>query len=136
MLEFDYFCEKCRRRRKSIHRKSICRVPKVLVIQLKRFSQYSAKKNACLVKVPTSLCLDSLISDKTGVSEEFLGKTCSLAAVILHKGRLDSGHYSCHVSAGRANWVSYDDEEVESGPRQRYLTVGCDLPYILIYSFP
>lgn len=86
-------------------------LPKVLIIQLKRFKviNYTQKKLNYCINIPHDLCLDFLLKEK----EKFT-KGCSynLSAVVVHVGTGNEyGHYFSLVKVS-GKWVKFDDDIV------------------------
>ena len=94
---------------------SICRLPKVLFIHLKRFKYDiitgSMQKFSKAVKFPMKLSLDRYLDFGTAVDNP--GSKYELNAVILHNGNGDSGHYTCFArtcgSKDCDTWYRLDD---------------------------
>jgi len=101
-------CEQCKARRECSKRFSIYKLPKVLVLHLKRFSptERFRQKLSTVVKFPLSglsLPCDSSLSPST----------YSCYAVSNHSGTLYSGHYTAYAKSPQSGqWYSYNDSRV------------------------
>jgi len=102
-------CEKCKARRRCTKRYSLYRLPKILVVHLKRFSQSDRFKQKLSSTVTFPLTGLSLSRYTDSVSSS----TYSCYAVSNHSGTLYSGHYTAfakHPQSGQ--WYSYNDSRV------------------------
>eukprot|EP00002_Diphylleia_rotans_P035418 TRINITY_DN771_c1_g1_i1.p1 TRINITY_DN771_c1_g1~~TRINITY_DN771_c1_g1_i1.p1 ORF type:complete len:619 (+),score=113.88 TRINITY_DN771_c1_g1_i1:40-1896(+) len=103
-------CGKCKKRQKSIKKLSFYRLPSILVISFKRFSNQSAycDKVSTFVSFPQDeLNLSSYCELKSEKS------SYQLFAVSHHTGSLYGGHYtaSCYHPAEK-KWYSFNDSHV------------------------
>jgi len=102
-------CEACKMRRKSTKRYTLYRLPKILVVHLKRFSptERFRQKLSSVVSFPLSGFSLSRYTDSV---------TCSsynCYAISNHSGTLSSGHYTAyakHPNSGQ--WHLYNDTRV------------------------
>jgi len=102
-------CEACKTRRKSTKRYTLYRLPKILVVHLKRFSptERFRQKLSSVVSFPLSGFSLSRYTDSV---------TCSsynCYAISNHSGTLSSGHYTAyakHPNSGQ--WHLYNDTRV------------------------
>lgn len=102
-------CEACKTRRKSTKRYTLYRLPKILVVHLKRFSptERFRQKLSSVVSFPLSGLSLSRYTDSV---------TCSsynCYAISNHSGTLSSGHYTAyakHPNSGQ--WHLYNDTRV------------------------
>merc|ERR1711962_1362673 len=102
-------CEKCKARRRCTKRYSLYRLPKILVVHLKRFSQSDRFKQKLSSTVTFPLTGLSLSRYTDSVSSS----TYNCYAVSNHSGTLYSGHYTAfakHPQSGQ--WYSYNDSRV------------------------
>ena len=86
-------------------------LPKVLIIQLKRFkiTNYSQKKLNYCINIPYDICLDFLLKDKEKFNKSSL---YNLSAVVVHVGSGNEyGHYFSLVRIS-GKWVKFDDDIV------------------------
>lgn len=132
----DYTCTRCASSQSATKRLSLARLPPVLPVHLKRFSHSknngSSMKLDTRVRFPSSLDLAPYLTSasaaangkkKDGDADGEDGKTMpgdksrparpvyELSSVIVHKGKMDSGHY---VSFSRVydEWFMFDDSKV------------------------
>lgn len=130
----DYTCRKCASAQSAVKRMSISRLPLVLPIHLKRFSHTTTSKNSKSVKLDTRvkfpLTLDMrpycrLNDPHPGTKKKKKGPTTpvlardeedsktdyDLSSVVVHHGKMDSGHY---INYARVNdeWFMFDDSKV------------------------
>ncbi|GAM84932.1 hypothetical protein ANO11243_029350 [Dothideomycetidae sp. 11243] len=135
----DYTCTRCSSAQQATKRLSLTRLPPVLPIHLKRFSH--SKNNGSSIKLDTRVRfpttvdlspyltppLSAVTSGKAGKKEQNGDKkdkdkkededkvrpkpVYELSSVIVHKGKMDSGHY---VSFSRVydEWFLFDDSKV------------------------
>jgi len=101
-------CEQCKTRRECTKRFSIYKLPKVLVLHLKRFSptERYRQKLSTVVKFPlTGLSLPCDTSLSTSHFDCY--------AVSNHSGTLYSGHYTAYAKSPQSGqWYSYNDSRV------------------------
>lgn len=145
----DYSCEKCGGTQQNATKQlSIKKLPPVLPIHLKRFETSKSTSTKLETKIAFPLSLDlypyttrgraSSPKDATAngtASKDAKGllpiPTCmyELASVIVHKGKIDSGHY---VSYARKNgdWFLFDDSKVVLASEADVLRAEA---YLLVY---
>jgi len=109
------------------------RIPKVLIIALKRFTFNRASKQTVkmcnTVKYEGTLLLKGgwILGGKSGRPVEF-----SLTGIIFHHGTsADSGHYTAAVRVGANEWLSYNDLNVVKTDGNR--VYSRDDAYVLMY---
>lgn len=111
------FCPKCKQKRKFSKKIDLERLPKVLIVHLKRFANDGQKKHT-----------------KVTVNEQILlGRArYSVYSCISHFGySCSSGHYVCHCKH-KNKWYGFDDEDV-SPLEDNNLNAFTD-PYIVFYQ--
>lgn len=100
-------CDKCKESRKSERSMRIWKLPKVLIICLKRFkymrNSQRFEKITSLVKVPETLNVRSISLD-VNTNNQF-----SLKAVANHIGSFSSGHYYAQCKNPNGIWYNIDD---------------------------
>ncbi|CAG5110151.1 Oidioi.mRNA.OKI2018_I69.chr2.g4582.t1.cds [Oikopleura dioica] len=109
------FCDACQKKCDMTKTLRISRIPKVLLLHLKRFS--SKSKDSSLIKFPVSspLLLDS--------------SKFQLSSVINHEGKsTSSGHYVASVK-DNGSWFSISDEKVSA-----LESVLSEKAYVLFYT--
>jgi len=102
-------CEKCKARRRCTKRYSLYRLPKILVVHLKRFSQTDRFKQ----KLSTTVTFPLTGLNLSRYTDSVSNCTYNCYAVSNHSGTLYSGHYTAfakHPQAGQ--WYSYNDSRV------------------------
>lgn len=123
VLEIDeqWSCPDCKKKQPSTKKLTITRLPRNLVIHLKRFDNMLNKNNV-FVKYPFLLDLTSYWADDfdgrlpPGVSDELPTRgqvppfKYKLYAVASHSGSLYGGHYTAYVDKGlNRGWYYFDD---------------------------
>lgn len=138
-----WLCPKCKQRQPSTKKITITRLPKNLIIHLKRFDN-TMNKNNCFVNYPTVLDLTQFWANdyensflvtggielpRRGQVPPFYYKLYGVAS---HTGTLYGGHYTAYVDKGsRLGWCFYDDtiwRKVKNP--QEYITQNA---YVLFY---
>lgn len=94
-------CDNCKESAKSPKCLKLYRMPKVLIVTLKRFNRNLNKSNA-KVSMPTQL-------DLTRYSLRDDGCKYRLSAVAHHQGGMGSGHYNCICHHKKGTWIAIDD---------------------------
>jgi ubiquitin C-terminal hydrolase len=110
-----YMCNFCGIKNKAYNKSIIWKLPKILIIQLKRFnyniSTNSFTKNTASVNYPINLIMKKYISFKS-INRKLYNY--SLGAINIHKGSsktIESGHYiSIIKNKLNGNWNIYNDE--------------------------
>jgi ubiquitin carboxyl-terminal hydrolase 22/27/51 len=127
----DYRCRECDSQQTATKRLALSRLPPVLPIHLKRFSHSKTSSTSikldAKVHFPTILDLQPYVSrprSKKGSTETNGAKNGAdaekgtsprplyeLSSVIVHKGKMDSGHYVSYAREGD-EWFLFDDSKV------------------------
>lgn len=113
-----YFCDNCKCLNPYEKKNSFYRVPKVLIIVLKRYTSNGIKINA-------EITFDKTLTIKESVFGTVL--TYTLKSVINHIGNLYNGHYTNFVNNNM--WLYIDDESARAEN-----TYDCKNAYILFYE--
>ncbi|ELV13004.1 Ubiquitin carboxyl-terminal hydrolase 17-like protein 2 [Tupaia chinensis] len=124
--ENAYHCSVCLERRLASKTLTLHASSKVLILVLKRFSDFTGEKTTKAVQYPE--CLDM----QTYTSEQNRGPLIyGLYAVLVHAGSsCHNGHYFCYIKAGNGQWYKMDDAEVTACD----VTVVLSQPaYVLFY---
>ncbi|EFC44316.1 predicted protein, partial [Naegleria gruberi] len=107
------YCSSCKKHQDTSKVLSFFRVPEVLVIQLKRFSNDQ--------KLLDQVNLCELLEFNNYVAPEAADKiynnqpiTYQLMGVIKHFGSLRGGHYICQVRNAEGQWIEYNDSAVKN----------------------
>lgn len=132
--EDPWYCSQCKEHRRAYKKFDLWQLPKILIIQLKRFSyrnKHWREKIESLVQFP----LENLDLSKhiKGPVPAGVNQLYDLYAISNHYGALGGGHYTAfakNINTGR--WYKYDDSSVSevSDPRQ----VVTPAAYILFYQ--
>jgi ubiquitin carboxyl-terminal hydrolase 22/27/51 len=121
----DYTCQKCQTQQDATKQLSIKQLPPVLTIHLKRFehSRSNSTKLETKVKFPMQLDLYPYTAEHKGSKTKSAKPSnpnintpseismYELASVIVHKGKIDSGHYVSYSREGN-DWFLFDDSKV------------------------
>ncbi|KAL9643966.1 hypothetical protein ABK040_005434 [Willaertia magna] len=107
------YCSSCAKHTDCRKTLSFFRLPKILVIQLKRFSNNEKLLNEVSVNID-DLVFDKYI-DKEAKAEFYKKEKVKyhLLAVIRHYGSLRGGHYLCNARISENEWVEYNDSKVK-----------------------
>ena len=127
-----FFCEKCGELQKAERVVQISKLPKFLILHLKRY-EYSEKENK-MVKLFNKMEYSLLLRNDT------LKKKYELSGIVVHLG-LDSshGHYISIVKNEKLGWLIYDDETVMAIQEQDVLKFygnveNMSCAYLLFYK--
>jgi ubiquitin carboxyl-terminal hydrolase 2/21 len=106
-----YDCDACKEKTTVTKSVSIWKLPKVLLVTLKRFTPFGTRDNTPLKYDGQPLCFETVFSNET--QEETKNKQYKLFATVDHHGHMGGGHYvaQCH-SIVYNKWNIYDDETV------------------------
>ncbi|KAI9871069.1 MAG: hypothetical protein M1830_003479 [Pleopsidium flavum] len=119
----------------------IKKLPPVLCMQLKKYEFTNASRGKLDAKLQFPLQLDMFPyttrgkkharkSEDAGVSPQVW---YDLSSVIVHKGKLDSGHYICYCRKGE-NWFLFDDSKVMLAKGAEVLDADAYLLFYLVRS--
>lgn len=107
----EYACDACKQKCTTTKTVSIWRLPKVLIVTLKRFTPMGTKDNAPLKYDGTPLNLTTVFSPES--FEESKQKHYNCFATVDHHGHHMGGHYTAQaLSPVWHKWHLYDDESV------------------------
>lgn len=122
----NFVCEgNCKRTVSFTKRVKIIKLPKYIIIHLKRFTNK-------LKKIDTTVAFSSEIDmSKYSVVLENSSVDYELISVINHSGTLESGHYSTFNRTYDGIWVHLDDNKVNKVDPKEICT---NKAYILIYE--
>ncbi|KAF2623363.1 ubiquitin carboxyl-terminal hydrolase-like protein 22 [Macroventuria anomochaeta] len=125
----QYTCRNCDSPQNAIKQLSIKRLPPVLSIHLKRFEHSKAQSSKIETKVNFPMKLDlypyTTLQKEQARAAKASGSpntnynmntpanslTYVLSSVIVHKGKIDSGHYVSYSREGN-DWFAFDDSKV------------------------
>ena len=123
---YDIYCENCKKKNVFKKHYEIERLPKYLVLVLKRFkyTKIYTKKIESLITFP----LENLdLKDFLCKGKNF--PSYDLYSVVNHNGNLSGGHYSCLVKQDNI-WVKYDDSFVYENENN----IESNSAYMLFYK--
>lgn len=132
-IEAAWECPRCKQKREADKKIVICKLPKVLIIHLKRFSLDGRWRQK--LQTTVDFPLNDLSVDCTYVlPQSAYGSTPSkyhLYAVVNHYGHLDGGHYTAFCKLENQRWYTFDDSNVSE---MKDTDVCGQAAYILFYA--
>jgi hypothetical protein len=133
-LNGDYYCSKCPRLTEARQNADLALpLPRVLIIQLKRFTYdtYSDAKIDTYIDFPLSdLNLSHYVTQNNDKNMDE-SAMYDLVAVSNHTGSLVSGHYTTYArNVGNKRWYSFNDEIFREIDKKDIVTKNA---YILVY---
>eukprot|EP01090_Pellita_catalonica_P015874 TRINITY_DN438_c0_g2_i3.p1 TRINITY_DN438_c0_g2~~TRINITY_DN438_c0_g2_i3.p1 ORF type:complete len:330 (-),score=87.83 TRINITY_DN438_c0_g2_i3:36-1025(-) len=128
--EDPWYCNKCKKHQQATKQFHLWKLPKILIVHLKRFSyrnRYARDKLECFVDYPLT---------NFDIGKYVLGEQSTtlydLYAVSNHYGSLGGGHYTAYGFNHRENkWYKYDDSSVSEVPAE---SVRTSAAYVLFYK--
>ena len=128
-----FFCERCKNKFKSTKKLEIYNIPKILIIQIKRFnnnSKINTKVNFPLYNLDLSKYVLSFEKIKTN-NINFEAKY-DLFAVANHYGSLIFGHYTAYCKNSLNNkWYEFNDSVIKEIKEDDIVTPNA---YVLFYK--
>ncbi|GBM55720.1 Ubiquitin carboxyl-terminal hydrolase 8 [Araneus ventricosus] len=124
--EAAWDCPKCKTKKEAEKRLRICRVPEILVIQLKRFSYEGLWRR----KLQTAVHFDFQFEVPYEKNTEVYHRRYNLYGLVNHFGTLEGGHYTAYCNTSSNIWFKYDDHEVSEISSSNIRTPAA---YILFY---
>ncbi|CAD8062635.1 unnamed protein product [Paramecium primaurelia] len=130
----NYKCQKCQQDEHQLIQK-IAKLPKILIIQLKRFNYLNSAQ-----RINTNIIFPL---DNLSLIEQCTPniRSCSydLQTIIHHSGTCNNGHYyaTCkYIENNSIKWFRFDDSIVEEAQleKRQYDTYGTPTPYMLIFE--
>ncbi|XP_039261155.2 uncharacterized protein LOC120337459 isoform X1 [Styela clava] len=122
-----YKCMECKSAVQACKKFSIHRAPNVLMIQLKRFSNFMGNKINKELVYPSKLNIGPYMSNKPES-----GLWYELYAVLVHSGySCQSGHYYAYAKAPNGQWYCFNDSSVHQVSVNQALNQQA---YLLFYS--
>lgn len=122
-------CPSCKTPRRATKHTAVWRVPRVLIIVLKRF--YFTSLRRC--KIDTPVAIPRLLDVSLALHENAprpAQPVYELIGCINHMGDTFGGHYTCDAKVGDGPWCNFNDARVSpSNPPK----LGA-APYILLYQ--
>ena len=120
-----YLCSNCKKRNDSIKKISYEKLPRVLIVHLKRFDNFRRKIKKH-INFKETLDLTRVVNQKDSQN------IYKLIAVLIHEGySTNSGHYYCYVKNSNGMWYCMNDSSVS--PVSLNFILG-QSPYILFYE--
>ena len=109
----NWYCNKCKKEKKSFKKKQIYKLPYYLIIQLQRFKnkgniKKAIAKNDTLIEYRQSLDLKDFVIGPDKEKSEY-----TLYGVVLHKKALNGNHHFAYCKSFD-DWILYDDTNLES----------------------
>ena len=122
----DIFCEKCNKKTLFIKSLDIERIPKYLVIVLKRFKYTLMNMNKIeyLINFPTEQ-----LNLKDYTSQKKLSQIYDLYGIVNHQGTMSYGHYYSIIKPKNI-WMKFDDSYVYENESN----IETSNAYILVYQ--
>jgi ubiquitin carboxyl-terminal hydrolase 8 len=102
----DWKCDNCNQCSKSLKTMKLSRLPKILIISLKRFTD-DMRKNYSHIDIPETLDMKEYLLNKNHVISEY--QLCSIAC---HMGSFTNGHYYALCKNPNNKWYIIDDTNV------------------------
>ncbi|XP_051131118.1 ubiquitin carboxyl-terminal hydrolase 8-like [Andrographis paniculata] len=125
-----WYCPKCKERRQASKKLDLWRLPKILVIHLKRFSYTRFLKNKLesFVDFPVEDfdLSDYVIQNNDGVCHRY-----RLYAISNHYGGMGGGHYTAFTKNRLSQWYEFDDSHVFPVSEDQIKTQAA---YVLFYK--
>jgi ubiquitin C-terminal hydrolase len=133
MLSDDdqWMCAKCKVLKKTSKKFDLWLLPKVLIVQLKRFTYLdgSRSKNNLFIDCPLR---DLDLSQFVLNPDEKVNAKYELIAVSNHMGGLGGGHYTAHAkNSVDQKWHTFDDARVSEVDEDSVISKSA---YVLIYQ--
>ncbi|KAF2743707.1 ubiquitin carboxyl-terminal hydrolase 2 [Sporormia fimetaria CBS 119925] len=144
----DYTCQKCKARQGATKQLSVRRLPPVLCIHLKRFEHSKSTSSKIETRLSFPLTLDiypyttpqsaSIPTDRNpdpnlNVNSPERRIPYALSGVIVHKGKIDSGHYVSYSREGN-DWFRFDDSKVVLVSEKEVLAAQAYLLFYMVES--
>ena len=123
-----FYCRKCRTHVKAQKKLTIMRLPRVLVVHLKRFSG-GQRKLTDAVQVPEDLDVAQYLDPSAHRLPENRTTRYRLVGCVNHMGGLGGGHYTAHAEEN-GRWYHFDDSRVSAARGPPTTTPD---PYLLFY---
>lgn len=133
-IDAAWECPRCKQKREADKKIVICKLPKILIIHLKRFSLDGRWRQK--LQTTVDFPLTGLNVDYTQVlppkAYPVVSKSSyNLFAVVNHYGHLDGGHYTSFCKLENQKWYTFDDSNVSD---LKDADVCGQAGYILFYS--
>ncbi|XP_063952181.1 ubiquitin carboxyl-terminal hydrolase 4-like [Lytechinus pictus] len=127
--EDSWYCPACKKHQQATKKFDLWKLPKVLIIHLKRFSynRFLRDKLDTLVTFPTeNLDMSRSVICPNGGPYQY-----DLVAVSNHYGGMGGGHYTAYAqNACTQNWNYFDDSSVSDANKEQVVSKAA---YVLFY---
>ena len=127
-----YNCIRCRKKVLAKKKLELWYLPKVLIIQLKRYdfsNNYNLTKKTCLVKCPLDISMKKYISEINNSNNDY---KYELYGICNHIGGTGFGHYTAYVKNPISLlWYEFNDDTISLIDKKDIIT---DKAYILFYK--
>lgn len=134
-IEAAWECPRCKQKREADKKIVICKLPKVLIIHLKRFSldgRWRQKLQTTVDFPLTDLSVDCTnVLPQSAYGSMPLKSSYELIAVVNHYGHLDGGHYTAFCKLENQRWYTFDDSNVNE---MKDSDVCGQAAYLLFYA--
>jgi ubiquitin C-terminal hydrolase len=126
----QWYCQRCQKLTDALKKLNLYQLPKILIIQLKRFTSDLTND----LKITTEIHVQETIDLEQLVEKKETGHPAiyNLVAVLAHTGTLASGHYTTfawHLS--NRCWYHFDDQHVRQASLSEALKSDA---YVLAYE--
>lgn len=134
-IDAAWECPRCKQKREAEKKIVICKLPRILIIHLKRFSLDGRWRQK--LQTTVDFPLSDLVVDYTNVLPQSAygsmpyKSSYNLCAVVNHYGHLDGGHYTAYCKLENQRWYTFDDSNVSE---MRDTDVCGQAAYMLFYS--
>jgi ubiquitin C-terminal hydrolase len=120
------YCRKCKKHVKGTKKMDIYKLPKYLIIHLKRFkrSGYSSQKNTAQINFPIN---DFTVQACNGERVSY-----DLYAVSNHYGSMGGGHYTAYAKSINEIWYDFNDSSASALRDKSSITSAA--AYVLFYK--
>ncbi|KXN72283.1 cysteine proteinase [Conidiobolus coronatus NRRL 28638] len=126
----SYNCSSCNKPRQATKQMKLSKLPKVLCIQFKRFSQYpTPSKIDTPIQLPKYLDLLQYSHSNEESTPGLSPYQYQLFAVVNHIGSLDTGHY-VNYCWNRNRWYLFNDQEIQLANDEEVYNSN---PYLCFY---
>lgn len=118
----EWKCDECNQKKYSKKSTKLWKLPNILIITLKRFTD-SLQKNNKRVQIPLELSLDKYTLSKTNIKYK-------LSCVSYHSGSFFGGHYVAIMRDKNNKWFIIDDINISELKDMNMISEG----YVYFYS--
>lgn len=139
----DYHCRKCDSQQSATKKFSLSRLPPMIPIHLKRFSHSKTLKESTKIdtkiRFPLSLDLSPYTTHSGAASSDTKlaqppEPVYELSSVVVHKGKLDNGHYISYSRQGD-EWFRFDDSMVVLVEEREVLGAEAYMLFYIVREF-